>query len=277
MNVTSSATSTNTSSTDKYCKRTIDLIKILPSVGWLIMCLVAIPSYSSISWKTPVICAVLSSIISIIATYDMFRFHRRYKYLVFGNAMTSQKSKFAEIKFCFGCTFAMTSLCLCIAFLSVGYSIPPPVIAKDGCSYGNFRRPAPNYANSVCATCSKESRGTDLKLCVTKIPDGIGGSCNKTCTEIRDAYVSNIKTIYPAAINLCPAPPDSANTFVSFSCLADGFWMLVTCIITLIWVVSLWILRKRSSQDMISIGPALAPLFKKNVAADALSKIPRVA
>ena len=60
-----------------------------------------------------------------------------------------------------------------------------------------------------------------------------GGSCNKTCTEIRDAYVSNIQMIYPAAINLCPAPPDSANTFVSFSCLADGFWMLVTCIITL--------------------------------------------
>ena len=264
-----SSTAPPPSTAPDKCRKLFDLLKILPSVGWFIMCMFAIPSYSAISWKMPVICAILSSIISIIATYDIFRFHRRYKYLVFGSVKEQEKTKFAEIKLCFGFTFALTSFCLCIAFLSVGYAIPPPIIAQDGCHYGNFRRPAVGYKDNVCATCAAKSRGTtDAKLCLTLRPS----NCNSTCTEIRDAYVNLIETKYPSAGHLCPAPPDSANTFVSFSCLADGFWMLVTSLITLFWVISLVVLRKRSHADLISIGPALTPLFRKNVAADALSR-----
>lgn len=267
MEVSSTPPPSPSTTSSRLLGKAIDVFKVLPSVGWLIMCLFAIPSYSAIGWKMPVVCAILSSIISVIATYDICRFHRRYKYLVFGTEIQDlEKTKFAEIKLCFGCTFALTSLCLCIAFLAVGYSIPPPVIAKDGCHYGNFRRPATGYEDNVCATCAAESRGTDVKLCVVVQPN----NCNLTCTEIRDLYVLTIEKEYPPAGRLCPAPPDSANTFVSFSCLADGFWMMVTSLITFFWVSSLVVLRKRSHADLISIGPALTPLFRKNVAANAL-------
>ena len=206
----------------------------------------------------PIFCAVLSSFVSVAATYDIVRYQRRYKYLLFGDPKLLGKSRWAEIKLVIGCVVAVVCLGLCIAFLTIGYSIPHPVEANDGCGYGNFRSPA----RGVCAKCVADSRGTDAQLCLTEMPTG----CNATCAEIRDAYVASVLATHPQADGLCPPPPRTVNTFVSFSCLADGYWMLVTSVVSLIWVVSLCYLRRRSASDLIAIGPSLVPLFRKNVA-----------
>lgn len=51
-----------------------DLLKLAPSTGWLIMCCFAIPSYAAIGWVTPVVCAIFSSLLAILATHDIFVF-----------------------------------------------------------------------------------------------------------------------------------------------------------------------------------------------------------
>ena len=77
---------------------------------------------------------------------------------------------------------------------------------------------------------------------------------------MRDAWAASVVKTNPAANNLCPPPPRDINTVVSFSCKADGFWMMVTTVVSMIWMVSLWELRKRSAAagDMISI---MTPFF----------------
>ena len=245
-------------SASPWAQRAVDLLKALPAVVWLGVCIAAIPSYASIAWKMPIVCAILSSCVSIAATYDIVRFQRRYKYLLFGDPTALGRSRWAEVKLAVGCLVAAVCLGLCIAFLTVGYSIPRPAEAKDGCGYGNFR----SQVRGVCGTCAADSRGTGAQLCLTNIPAG----CNATCAEIRDAYVAAVGATHPQAAGFCPPPPHTVNTFVSFSCLADGYWMLVTSVVSLIWVVSLCALRRRSASDLIAIGPSLAPLFRKNVA-----------
>ena len=53
----------------------VDLLKIIPSLTWLIECLVAIPSYARVGWVAPVVCAVYSALVSILVTIDIFRNH----------------------------------------------------------------------------------------------------------------------------------------------------------------------------------------------------------
>ena len=247
------------STSTKRVDGTIDMIKILPSIVWLIVCIAALPYYAQMAWRTPIICAILSSGIALTSTYDIFRFHRRRKYFMFGTGTDpgSQMSRYAEIKLCTACAVTAICLGLTIAFLAVGYSLPEPKVTSDGCGYGNFRPPHPDYKESACGKCSDEGN------CLTRVPDG----CNHTCVEIRDMWAAQTIASHPEASSLCPPPPSTANTFVAFSCKADGFWMLVTCIVSFIWVMSLVVLRRRSvaSGDMISI---MTPFFGKSASAE---------
>ena len=152
-------------SASPWAQRAIDLLKALPAVVWLGVCIAAIPSYASIAWKMPIVCAILSSCVSIAATYDIVRFQRRYKYLLFGDPKALGKSRWAEIKLVIGCVVAVVCLGLCIAFLTIGYSIPHPVEANDGCGYGNFRSPA----RGVCAKCVAKKAAQRALLYASRI------------------------------------------------------------------------------------------------------------
>lgn len=245
----------NDSTTNKCLEKIIDLVKIAPSVGWLCVCISAIPSYSRIAWKMPVVCAVLSSFLAVLATYDMFRFHRKFKYLIIGarERVSRKTSKLAKLKFCFGITCAIACLALCLAFLIVGYDYPQPqVVENDPCAYGSLRADK----KSDCMTCSKDKTVKDK--CLIFEPK----NCNATCVEIRDLYVSKVVKTHPQAGELCPPPPSTINTFVSFSCKADGFWMMVTCIISLIWVASLYVLKNRSKDVALPIDQAFFSLLR---------------
>ena len=115
-----------------------DLVKTLPSLIWLCVCISAIPSYLSISWRMPVVCAILSALISILCTYDLIRFHRRYNYMLFGEKKNNlnNKTKWSEVKFIFGSLLALICFILTFSFLAIGYQIPNPTLTKTGCSYG---------------------------------------------------------------------------------------------------------------------------------------------
>ena len=56
----------------KLTSITCDVVKLMPPLTWLVVCIVAIPSYARLGWVTPVVCAVYSAIVSILATYDIF-------------------------------------------------------------------------------------------------------------------------------------------------------------------------------------------------------------
>ena len=202
----------------------------------------------------PIACAVLSSGIALLATYDIFWFHRHRKYLLFGDEtdQSRQRSRFAEIKLCLAAVMTAVCLALTISFLAVGYSLPSPKALQDGCGYGNFRPGGPaGWEKNPCAHCA--DRGSCLEE--QTYNQDLGFSCNSTCVEMRDAWAASVVKTNPAANNLCPPPPRDINTVVSFSCKADGFWMMVTTVVSMIWMASLWELRKRSAAagDMISI------------------------
>jgi hypothetical protein len=240
----------------------VDVMKVLPSIVWLIVCLAAMPIYAGMAWRTPIACAVLSSGIAMLSTYDIVRYQRRQEYLMFGAAVKPQlqRSRFAEIKLCVAGVLTAVCLSLTISFLSVGYSLPAPTVQADGCGYGNFRPTGPKgWEKNPCAECA--SRDSCLEKQVYS--KELGFACNSTCVEIRDAWAASVASTNPAAMNLCPPPPPTIDTVVAYSCKADGFWMMVTCVVSMIWTVSLWILRKRSaaSGDMISI---MTPFFGSN-------------
>jgi hypothetical protein len=255
----SSSSSSSPAPCSKEIPALVDVLKVLPSVVWLITCLAAMPIYSGMHWRTPIACAVLSSGIALLSTYDIFRFHRRHKYLVFGGAtdVTQQRSRFAEIKLCVAGVFTAVCLFLTISFLAVGYSLPDPEVRADGCGYGNFRPGGPEgWGKNPCAECA------DRDSCLAKqtYSKDLGFACNATCVDIRDAWAAKVAANHPAALHLCPPPPPTVDTVVAFSCKADGFWMMVTCAVATGWMVSLWVLRKRSAAtgDMISI---MTPFF----------------
>ena len=41
--------------------------------------------------------------------------------------------------------------------------------------------------------------------------------------------------------NICPPTKESADTDATFSCKADGFWMIVTAVITMGWLWAMFL------------------------------------
>ena len=121
-------------------KLACDVIKIIPSLTWLIVCLVAIPAYVSVGWTRPVVCAVFSSVLSIWATVD-FLFYltptiNAYVPLLrneYETRQTSLTKNFAMVKVGTALLFALLSLVWCISFLVVGYAYIRPEEDNQPC------------------------------------------------------------------------------------------------------------------------------------------------
>lgn len=56
-------------------KCVLDVLKLAPTAAWLVTSVRAIPAYGNLGWTTPVVCAVFSSILAIVATWDIYFFH----------------------------------------------------------------------------------------------------------------------------------------------------------------------------------------------------------
>ena len=76
------------------------------------------------------------------------------------------------------------------------------------------------------------------------------GEC-EDCVEDRNckAWVRGVEKKHDI-VAICPPTKGSAKTDATFSCLADGWWMLVTSLIGGVWLVAAYcIVRKARAVD----------------------------
>ena len=192
-----------------------DALKIIPSCVWCIVCLVAILSYASIDWHGAVFTAIFSMCLCILAARDAIYLSPTMKPLAapFGYRLALddeemlsalQNERKALTKLRFAAAFLFTSAFLTVFFLATFYAVIAP--AAGGTSAGNRSK----------MPCDGECEG-----CIED-PD---------CHEWSEALLRK----HPV-VGICPPPRRSADTDVTFSCSADGYWMLVTTFIAAVWL-----------------------------------------
>ena len=74
-----------------------DFLKLLPSVGWGLMCLVAIPSYASRGWYWPVLVAIISTAMCAAFAYEILMYHRRFQYVLGGEYLLGWSERQADL------------------------------------------------------------------------------------------------------------------------------------------------------------------------------------
>lgn len=192
-----------------------DALKVLPFVVWCIVCLVAIPSYASIGWHGAVFAALFSIFLCILAARDAIYLSPTMRPLAapLGYALAldddeklsdTQNERKTLIKFRLAATFFFASAFLTAFFLATFYTV---IVPAAGGSRAGERSEMP---------CEGECEG-----CLTD-PD---------CHEWSEA----LRRDHPV-VGICPTPRRSADTDVTFSCAADGYWMLVTSFVAAIWL-----------------------------------------
>mmetsp|Transcript_5514 Transcript_5514/g.11048 ORF Transcript_5514/g.11048 Transcript_5514/m.11048 type:complete len:239 (-) Transcript_5514:19-735(-) len=205
-----------------------DLIKLSPSIAWLITCLTAIPAYSGIGWATPVILAVLSSILAIFATYDIFKHHAPNLSGAMYALLPRSESEETKNQQNLTLTRARTKMYIASActFISFMFTVVFLAIA-----YGTV----------------KSKSEIDGMPCEGKCEDcEIDPDCSNWISEMEDKY---------PALKICPPAKKSADTDVTFSCLADGFWMLTTTLVGAVWVFATLRLVKRARVQSVNDKP----------------------
>ena len=199
---------------DERCTKALwvawDLVKLAPSTGWLIMCCFAIPSYAAIGWVTPVVCAVFSSVLAICATYDIFLFLSPTVYtLVGGNeSKLNLTQSRARCKAAVAGFFFAASAFFCVFFLCVAYLVIEPEERDQPC-------------NGKCEDCAEDR------------------NCKRWVRDVEKKH---------DIVSICPPTKGSADTDATFSCLADGWWMLVTSLIGFVWLVAAFCIVRKASR-----------------------------
>jgi len=198
-----------------------DLLKCAPAIAWCITCLAALPFYARLGWPGPIICAVFSAIVCAWSLYDILMFKCPAFALLSlqcrGKTIedTTEKDSLilaseplkkdeASTKLIIASVFTGLSIFFTILFLAVAYG----VIKRE-----EYHKP-----------CNGECEG-----CVT----------DPNCS----AWTEKVETKYPI-VGICPPARADADTNVTFSCLADGFWMIVTSIVGCVWAVMTYQINK---------------------------------
>ena len=206
-----------------------DMVKLVPSLAWLVVCLFAIPSYVRIGWVTPVICAVYSAIISILATYDIFVYqsktlHEYVPLMVTGDLNTNDhvateaaetnhtiapsRTKWLFTKMVLSMIITTTTLAFTILFLIVAFAVIDPEKRNIPC-------------DGECEDCIED----------------------QNCSQ----WIASVEKKHPIT-NICPPTKASADTDATFSCKADGLWMIVTFVVTMGWLCAMIFAYKRRSE-----------------------------
>lgn len=185
-----------------------DVCKLAPTVGWLIMCIAAVPRYAAVGWTAPIVCAVFSSVMAVAATRDIYQHLTPSLHatllaapLLGPDAPPPPPPKHlgaraAELKLGIAALFSVTSVALTVAFLAIAYG---PIASE------------------------KESMPCDGKC--------EGCAIDPDCA----AWVAAVEAKHSSTA-ICPPATASYVGDVTFSCLADGFWMLVTSLVGFIWL-----------------------------------------
>ena len=203
-----------------------DVVKLVPSLTWLVVCLVAIPSYARIGWVTPVVCAVYSAIVAIVATYDIFVYqsktlHEYVPLMALENFNTTDQevaqaaetvhttapshTKWLFTKVVISIISTTITVTFTVLFLVVAFAIIDPEKHDIPC-------------------------------------DGECGNCieDPNCSQ----WIADVEKKHPIT-NICPPARASADIDATFSCKADGFWMIVTAFVTVGWLCAIFFAYKR--------------------------------
>ena len=114
-----------------------DFCKVLPALAWLIVCLVAIPAYARIGWVTPIVCAVFSSLLAILATRDILTFLAPSvgKYVIIGGVQNpaSLSGSQANIRCGVAVAFVFVTLVFTVLFFVISYALIQPEKSSMPC------------------------------------------------------------------------------------------------------------------------------------------------
>lgn len=203
----------------------VDLVKLAPTTGWLVMCCFAIPSYAAIGWVAPVVCAVFSSLLAVLATRDIFMHLSPsiHAYVLVGklaereDALTVARAK---RKGAVAVAFFCASAACMVVFLVVAYAVIEPEKSKQPC-------------DGECEGCEEDR------------------NCKRWVADVEDDH---------PVVAICPPTKGSADTDATFSCLADGYWMMVTSVMGLIWVGASYYVVRTARARAADAGPGATEL-----------------
>ena len=208
-----------------------DGAKLLPTIGWLATCVVAIPAYLAVGWTTPVVCAVFSSVMAVIATRDIWQhltphIHQEYA-LVSSSASSTAGETDAEA----------------------------PSSTRAAAATINHRAAKCKLATAACfAVASVACTALFLAIDYAQIePEKKRMPCDGACEDCADdpdcrAWVKEVEREHPATA-VCPPAKNSADTDATFSCKADGYWMLVTSLINFVWLAAGSVIVRKARRD----------------------------
>lgn len=189
----------------------VDVLKFLPTFIWGVVCIVAIPAYSAIGWIAPVICAVFSTIVSLLATFDIARHltPNIHQYALVANSTlrgrsTCSKSEpapaAARTKVTVAAVLSFITVVFTTVFLCIGYAFIEPEEKLQPCG-------------GKCGNCS------------------IDPYCSSWVAAVEEKHRSTV-ICHPPLFRLNNS---STGSDATFSCLADGYWMMVTSAACIIW------------------------------------------
>jgi len=199
-----------------WCRLCVDLIRVAPAVAWFFTCFAALPFYAHLGWPGPIVCAIFSAIMCGFSIYDIVLYNSPAAAAIYlkcaGRDVTESndsesehlimareplKKDGARIKVYIASFFTVVSIVFCIVFLVVAYG---PIKSEE------HHKPC----GGVCEGCLEDPN----------------------CTN----WTERVMKTHPSA-KICPPARESANTNVTFSCTADGFWMIATSIVAALWLI----------------------------------------
>jgi len=206
--------------------RLCDCLKLAPSLGWLVMSVFAFPAYLAMGWYTPTILSVLSSALALGFAYEILTYHRRYKYVVAGEYLLGwekKKTEYPTVKIALISSLLALLVLFTVLLLYTFYAYIQPCDARYNKDGSNTTTSCPVKLRA--APCNGRCEGCETD------PD---------CKEWT-SYMMEHEWL----TNMCPPPKDSYVGDATFSCAADGYWMLCTCLIGALWLVSVVITAQR--------------------------------
>ena len=203
-----------------------DLLKAAPACVWLVVCACAVPVYAKIGWITPIMCSILFPILCLLASADIIQYWwpnmARYSLL---ESLEEKRSRLeprkARIKVAVAAFFSLASMSLSATFLAVAYAVIEPLLESEA---------------MPC-----------------------GGQCDQECQQdpFCNSWALEVQQMHPAA-KICP-PPSNGSANQQFSCLADGYWMMVTSFISLVWLAACIVILRTANASSRQAGRSDCP------------------
>ena len=200
-----------------------DVLSVLPLLVWGIVSLAAVVAYGRMQWFAPISCAVYSTVLCAIATIQLWRrtHIRAAIYIVIDEVGKPQRTPSPH-----RCCTAPTILATTMMLIAFGWGL---------------------LCFAVNATAIAPAKALDSYPC--------GGSCGGCTVDPHcRTWAANLTATQPI-VNICPPARGhlSDDSDATFSCVADGAWMLLTAVLTLLWAGCL---QRRAPNFKERVGPS---------------------